>query len=63
MLVTRKPVCEKVFSVKFDSFMSFQGQGTSLCKKASQKLCALVRIVNYMDFMMREALVKTYMTS
>ena len=43
--------------------MSFQGQGASLCKKASQKLCALVRIVNYMDFMKREALVKTYMTS
>ena len=52
-----------MFSVKFDSFMSFQGQGASLCKKASQKLCALVRIVNYMDFMKREALVKTYMTS
>ena len=32
-----------------DSSLSFEGLITSLCKKTSQKLHALGRIVNYMD--------------
>ena len=36
---------------------------TSLCKKASQKLHALARIVNYMDLPKREILMKEFITS
>ena len=40
---------QKLLGIKFDSSLSFKGHITSLCKKASQKLHALARIVNYMD--------------
>ena len=40
---------EKLFGVKFDSNLSLESRVTSLCKKASQKLHALVRISHYMD--------------
>ena len=39
----------KLLGIKFDSSLSFEGHITNLCKKASQKLDALARIVNYMD--------------
>ena len=39
----------KLIGIKFDSSLSFEGHITNLCKKASQKLDALARIVNYMD--------------
>ena len=40
---------EKLLGVKFDSNLSFENHVTSLCKKASQKLHALERILHYMD--------------
>ena len=40
---------QKLLGIKFDSSLSFEGHITNLCKKASQKLDALARIVNYMD--------------
>ena len=40
---------QKLLGIKFDSSLSFRDHITSLCKKASQKLHALARIVSYMD--------------
>ena len=54
---------QKLLGVKFDSSLSFKGRITSLCKKASQKLNALARIVNYMDFPKRKVLMKAFITS
>ena len=39
---------QKLDGIKFDSSLSFDGYIESLCKKASRKLYALARIVNYM---------------
>ena len=54
---------QKLLGIKFDSSLSFKGHITSLCKKASQKLHALARIVNYMDFPKRMLLMKAFTTS
>ena len=54
---------QKLLGIKFDSSLSFKGHITSLCKKASQKLHALARIVNYMDFPRRKVLMKAFITS
>ena len=40
---------KKLLGIKFDSKLSFENHVSSLCKKASQKLHALTRIVNYMN--------------
>ena len=40
---------QNLLGIKLDSSLSFEGLITSLCKKTSQKLHALGRIVNYMD--------------
>ena len=37
---------EKLLGVKIDSKLSFENYVSSLCKKASQKLHALARVVN-----------------
>ena len=42
---------QKLFGTKFDSSLSFQGHITNLCKKASQKLYTLARIVSYIDLL------------
>ena len=52
---------QKLLGVNFDSSLSFEGHITS--KKASQKLDAVVRIVNYMDLSKRKVLMKTVITS
>ena len=49
--------------IKFDSSLSFEGYITNLCKKASQTLHALARIVNYMDLPKRKVLIKAFITS
>ena len=54
---------QKLLGIKFDSSLSFKGRITSLCKKASQKLNALARIVNYMDFPKTKVLMKAFITS
>ena len=48
---------EKLLGIKFDSKLSFQNHASTLCKKASQKLHALTRIVNYMNL---SKLMKTF---
>ena len=40
---------EEKLGVKVDSKLSFENHISSLCKKASQKLHALRRVVNFMD--------------
>ena len=54
---------QKLLGIKFDPFLSFEGHITNLCKKASQKLHALARIVNYMDLPKRKVLTKAFITS
>ena len=54
---------QQLLDIKFDSPLSFKGHITSLCKKASQKLHALARIVNYMDLPKRKVLMKAFITS
>ena len=54
---------QKLLGIKFDSSLSFEGHITNLCKKASQKLHALARIVNYMDLPKRKVLMKAFITS
>ena len=56
-------VCHNcTFSIKFDSFMSSEGHVRSLCKKSSQKLHVLARVVIYMDLRKKKALMKVFMT-
>ena len=40
---------EKLLCIKFDSKLLFENHVSSLCTKASRKLYALARIINYMD--------------
>ena len=54
---------QKLLGIKFDSSLSFDGHITNLCKKASQKLHALARIVNYMDLPKRKILMKAFIIS
>ena len=54
---------EKLLGIKFDGKLSFENHVSSLCKKASQKLHALTRIVNYMNLSKRKALMKTFVIS
>ena len=54
---------QKLLGIKLDSSLSFKGHVTSLCKKASEKLHALARIVSYMDLPQRRALMKMFITS
>ena len=54
---------QRLLGIKFDSSLSFEGHITNLCKKASQKLHALARIVNYMDLRKRKVLMKLFIRS
>ena len=54
---------EKLLGIKIDTKLSFENHVSSLCKKASQKLHALARIVNYMDLSKRKSLMKAFVTS
>ena len=54
---------EKLLGIKFDSELSFENHVSSLCKKASRKLHALTRIVNYMNLFKRIDLMKTFVIS
>ena len=49
---------EKLLGINFDGKLSFENHVPSLCKKASQKLHALIRTVNYMNLSKRKALTK-----
>ena len=54
---------EKLLGVKTDSKLSFENHISSLCKKASQKLHALRRVVNFMDLAKRKSLMKAFITT
>ena len=54
---------EKILGVKIDEKLSLENHVPSLCKKASRKLHALARIVNYMDLSKRKCLMKAFVTS
>ena len=54
---------EKLLGIKFDNKLSFENHVSSFCKKASQKLHTLTRIVNYMNLSKPKALMKTFFTS
>ena len=51
---------EKLIGTKFDSKLSFENHVSSLCKKTSQKLHSLTRIINYMNLPKPKALMKTF---
>ena len=54
---------QKLLGIKFDSSLSFENHPENLYKKASQKLHALRRIINYMDLPERNVLMKAFITS
>ena len=54
---------EKLLGVKIDTKLSFENHVSSLCKKISQKLHALTRVVNVMDLAKRKSLMKAFVTS
>ena len=54
---------EKLLGIKIDNKLSFENYVSALCKKASQKLHALARIVNYMNLINRKFLMKAFVTS
>ena len=49
--------------VKIDTKLSFKNRVFSLCKKASQKLDALARVVNFMDLATRKSPMKAFIIS
>ena len=54
---------EKLLGVKIDTKLSFENHASPLCKKVSQKLHALARVVNVMDLTKRKSLMKAFVTS
>ena len=54
---------KELLGVKIDTKLSFKTHFSSLCKKASQKLHALARVVNFMDLAKRKSLMKAFITS
>ena len=54
---------KKLLGFKIDSKLSFENHVSPLCKKASQKLNALSRVVNFMDLAKRKSLMKAFITS
>ena len=54
---------QKLLGIKFDSSLYLECHIRSLCKKASQKLNALARIVSYMDLPKRKILLKAFIIS
>ena len=53
----------KLLGVKIDGKLSFENHGSFLCKKASQKLHVLRRVVNLMDLAKRKSLMKVFITT
>ena len=54
---------ENLLVIKLDTKLSFENHVSSLCKKASQKLHALAKIVNYRDLCKHKCLMKAFVTS
>ena len=54
---------EKLLGVNIDRDISFKYHMTNLCKKANQKLSALIRLGRYHDFDQRRLLMKSFVDS
>ena len=54
---------ENLLGIKIDSNLSFENHVSSLCKKTSQKLHALARVVCFMDLAKRKSLMNAFITS
>ena len=54
---------EKLLGVKIDTKLSLEHHVSSLCKKTSQKLYALARVVLFMDLAKHKSLMKAFITS
>ena len=54
---------EKLLGVKIDKKLSFENHVSSLCKKASQKLHALARVINFIDLAKGKSLMNAFITS
>ena len=54
---------KKFLGVKIESNLSFEYHVSSLCKKTSQKLHALERVVNFMGLARRKNLMKAFITT
>ena len=55
--------CEKLLGVNIDSNLTFETHVESLCKKASQKLNALLRVTWSLNFNQRKLLLNAFITS
>ena len=55
--------CEKLLGIKIDNKLSFEPHVDSLCKKASQKLNALSRIVSSTTFAQRKIILNSFIIS
>ena len=54
---------EKLLGIKIDTKLSYKNHVSSLCRKTSQKLHALARLVNAMDLTKPKSLMKAFITS
>ena len=54
---------EKLLGVKISTNLSFDSHVSSIFKKASQKLHALAKIVNFLDLAKCKSLMKAFITS
>ena len=59
----RNSMEEKLLGAKIDSNFFFKNLGSFLCEKASRKLHALARVVNFMDLAKRKSLMKGFIAS
>ena len=55
--------CEKLLGVKFDNQLTFKKHITDICRKASRKIYALVRIALYMDLSKRRMVINAFFNS
>ena len=55
--------CEKLLGVKFDNKLTFENHITDICRKASRKTYALVRIAPYMALSKRRTVMKAFFNS
>ena len=55
--------CEKILGVNFDYKLNFNSHITKLCKKAGQKLHALVRMSNFMSVNQKKVIMNAFISS
>ena len=54
---------ENVLEIKIDNKLIFEEHAEGLCKKASQKVCAVARILSLMRFEQRKRIVNLFISS